>query len=949
MTSTRRLLAVAGLSCAVFVASVADARKIKPTRPEAVPPPAAAPAAASAPPERVTTVEGITEYRLANGLRVLLFPDQSKQTITVNMTYLVGSRMENYGETGMAHLLEHMLFKGSTNHTDVVGELSAHGARPNGTTSWDRTNYFETFAASEENLRWALSLEADRMVNSFVAKKDLDSEMTVVRNEYEGGENQPTSVLFKRALSIAYDWHNYGKEPIGARSDIEGVPIERLQAFYRTYYQPDNAVLLVAGKIDEAATLKLVQQTAGAIPRPTRVLPEQHTVEPTQDGERLVTLRREGDVQVGLVGYHIPSGTHEDAAPLQVLSQVLGDSPSGRLYKALVETGKVPVLFPAVLQLRDPGMSGFCIQMKAGQTVDAPLAAMTALVEKPAAQPVTDAEVERARTQILSQIDLSLNNSERVGLTLSDYEGMGDWRLLFLQRDRLRKVTTADVQRVWAEYFKPSNRITAIFYPTKTPDRAEIPPNPDVLALVKDYKGDAARAEGEVFDSSPANLDARTQRDKLPNGTELALLPKKTRGGTVFVGIASRWGDVKSLMNQGEVPSFTMEMLERGTSKHTRQQIQDEFDRLKARVSTSGWGSGMYTHIETTRENLPAVLALVAEILRDPVFDAKELEQLRAESIAGLEQQRKEPSAIAFTAFQKLAKPYPKGDIRYVDSVDEGLENIKAVTRDQLVKFHHDFFGAPAQIAAVGDFDAADFEAQAKQLFSDWKAPKPYTRVPEEYFPAAVKTQTFETPDKAQAFFVAGMNLNIRDDDADYPALVLGNYMLGGGFLNSRLMARIRGKDGLSYGVGSQLNAASLDKTGSFLAYAIYAPQNLAKLEQAFKEEMARALNEDFTADEIEKAKSGWLQGRSVSRSQDNEVVGTLQHYLFIGRTFAWDADFEKKVMALNAAQIRAALDKYIDPSKFVVMKAGDFAGAAKASAAPAAPAPPAGKPAEKK
>jgi zinc protease len=950
MTPTRRLLAVAGLSCAVFVASVAEARKIKPAKPEAPPPAAAAAAPAPAAPEKVTTVEGITEYRLANGLRVLLFPDQSKQTITVNMTYLVGSRMENYGETGMAHLLEHMLFKGSTNHKDIPGELSAHGARPNGTTSWDRTNYFETFAASDENLRWALSLEADRMVNSFVAQKDLDSEMTVVRNEYEGGENEPTSVLFKRALSIAYDWHNYGKEPIGSRSDIEGVPIERLQAFYHTYYQPDNAVLLVAGKIDEAATLKLVQDSVGTIPRPTRKLPEQHTVEPTQDGERQVTLRRDGDVQVALIGYHVPSGTHEDAAPLQLLGQVLGDAPAGRLYKALVETGKAPVVFPALLQLRDPGMAGFAVQMKAGQSVDAPLALMTALVEKPA-PPVTDAEVERARTQILSQIDLSLNNSERVGLTLSDWEGMGDWRMLFLQRDRLRKATTADVQRVWAKYFKSSNRTTAIFYPTKGPERVDVPANPDVLALVKDYKGDAARTEGEVFDSSPANIDARTQRAKLPNGTELALLPKKTRGGSVFVGVTLRWGDVNSLTNQGETPSFTTEMLARGTSKHTRQQIEDEFNKLKARVGSNSWGSGMYMSVETTRENLPAVMTLLAEVLRDPVFDAKELEQLRAESIAGLEQQRKEPSAIAFTAYQKLTKPYPKGDIRYVDSVDEGLVNIKAVTRDQLVKFHHDFFGAPAEIAAVGDFDAAAFQAQAKQLFSAWKAAKPYTRVPEDYFDAAVKTQTFETPDKAQAFFVAGENLNIRDDDADYPALVLGNYMLGGGFLNSRLVTRIRQKEGLSYGVGSQLNAAALDKSGNFLAYAIYAPQNLARLEAAFKEEMTRALKEDFSADEIAAAKSGWLQSRAVSRSQDNEMVGKLQHYLFLGRTFAWDADFEKKVMALTAGQIRAALNKYIDPAKFVVMKAGDFAGAAKTGAAPGAPpaAKPADKPADKK
>ena len=220
--------------------------------------------------ERGASVEGITEYRLPNGLRVLMFPDQSKQTVTVNVTYLVGSKHENYGETGMAHLLEHLLFKGTPKHTNIPQELTEHGTRPNGSTWLDRTNYFETFAATDENLKWALDLESDRMINSFIAKKDLDSEMTVVRNEFELGENSPGGVLIERMFSTAYLWHNYGKSTIGARSDIENVPIERLQAFYKRYYQPDDAVLLVAGKFDEAKTLELVNQYFAPIPKPSR-------------------------------------------------------------------------------------------------------------------------------------------------------------------------------------------------------------------------------------------------------------------------------------------------------------------------------------------------------------------------------------------------------------------------------------------------------------------------------------------------------------------------------------------------------------------------------------------------------------------------------------------------------------------------------------------------------
>ena len=209
--------------------------------------------AQTAAPTKATTVEGITEYRLPNGLRILLFPDKSKPTVTVNMTYLVGSRHEGYGESGMAHLLEHMLFKGTAKRESIMKLLTEKGADWNGTTWFDRTNYFETLdATTDENLRWALEMEADRMVNSRVSRADLDSEMTVVRNEFERGENDNSSVLEERVMATAYLWHNYGRSTIGARSDIEQVPIERLQAFYRKYYQPDNSVLVIAGKFDEA-------------------------------------------------------------------------------------------------------------------------------------------------------------------------------------------------------------------------------------------------------------------------------------------------------------------------------------------------------------------------------------------------------------------------------------------------------------------------------------------------------------------------------------------------------------------------------------------------------------------------------------------------------------------------------------------------------------------------
>jgi zinc protease len=889
--------------------------------------------------QRVTAVEGITEYRLANGLQVLLFPDPSKQTITVNVTYRVGSRHENYGETGMAHLLEHLVFKGTPKHPNIPQELTAHGARPNGTTSTDRTNYFETFTANDENLRWALDLEADRMVNSFIAKNDLDSEMTVVRNELESGENNPTGVLFQRVLSTAYLWHNYGKSTIGSRSDLENVPIERLQAFYRTHYQPDNATLLVSGRFDEQRTLDLVAQLFGAIPRPTRTLQALYTAEPTQDGERTVTVRRVGDVQWALSAYHVPAGADPEFAAIDIITVVLGDTPAGRLHKGLVETKRVSQTFGGNIQAHDPGIVYFAAQVRTDASIDAARDGMTQIVEQVATNPPTAEEIERARTTLLTDIDLALNSAERVGLQLSEWIAMGDWRLLFLHRDRIKAVSADDVRRVAGKYFKPTNRTVGLFVPTQQPDRAEIAPRPDVSAMLKGYTGGAAVAMGEAFDPSAANVESRTSRAPLPGGLKLSLLPKRTRGATVNATLTLRFGDEASLRGQAVASQMAGSMLMRGTARRTRQQIADELDKLKARVNVGGSGATASASIETTRESLPAVLRLVTEVLREPSFPADEFEQLRQQRLAGLEQAKSDPQNIAMQNLQRYIRPFPRDDIRYVPTTDESIADVRAATLDDAKRFHAEFYGASnGDLSVVGDFDAAEVTRLATDLLGSWRSPRAFTRLSDTYRDVLAVNRSFETPDKANAFFIAGLNLNVRDDDADYPALVLGNYMLGGGFLNSRLATRVRQKDGLSYSVGSQLQASSLDKTGNLLIFAIYAPQNAARLETAVKEELAQALREGFTAEELKAAKEGWLQSQQVSRAQDGALAGRLNTLNYLGRTVAWDGDFEKKVAALTPADIRAAMTRHIDPERVSFVKAGDFAKAAQAGPGPVPP-----------
>ncbi|SEL04054.1 zinc protease [Stigmatella aurantiaca] len=892
----------------------------------------------------VTSVEGITEYRLPNGLRVVLFPDPSKPTVTVNVTYFVGSKHEGPGEAGMAHLLEHLLFKGTPKHPRIPQELTERGARPNGTTWLDRTNYFETLPSSEANLAWALSFEADRMVNSFIAQKDLDSEMTVVRNELERGENNPHAVLLRRVLGTAFLFHNYGKPTIGTRADVENVPIERLQAFYRKYYRPDNALLVVAGRFDEAKALQLVQASFGKLPRPKAPLPRTYTEEPTQDGEREVTLRRVGETAALTAAYHIPEGAHESFGALDVLTEVLGDTPSGRLYKALVEPRKAVRASASNLQLQDPGVLLVNTQLREGQSVEAARAVLLQTVEEAARTPFTAEEVARAKTSLLKSVDLLLNDSENAAISLSEWAAIGDWRLLFLHRDRVEAVKPEDVTRVAALYLKPSNRTLGQFVPTATLDRAEMPPRVDLAAMLQGYQGRAAVAQGEAFDPSPASIEARVLRPAAGEGLKLALLPKKTRGQMVQVALNLRWGTAEAVKGQAKVAEATGAMLLRGTRTKSRQQIQDTLDQLKARVGMNGGPLGAAVSVETVRENLPAVLRLVAEALREPAFDAQEFTLLQQQWLASLEKARSEPETQGGNAFLRaLGGQYPVGHPYHVPAVDENIGLVKAVTREQVVAFHRGFYGASnGELAAVGDFDAPALEALVRELFGAWKSPAPYVRVPQTFHAAAPRALVLETPDKANAYFRAGHNLQLREDDPDWPALLLGNFMLGGGFLNSRLATRIRHQEGLSYTVSSALTASPLDAVGAFSTYAIYAPQNAARLEKALREELAQVREKGFTPEEVAKARSGLLEYRQARRAQDEGLVWTLAQYLFYGRTLQFDAALEQRLAQLTPEDVRRALARHVDPAQLTVVKAGDFAGAKqKAPAkAPAGEAP---------
>lgn len=881
----------------------------------------ALPALGAGLPQKVAEVEGVSEYRLDNGLRVLLVPDASADTVTVHITYLVGSRHEGYGEKGMAHLLEHMLFKGSKNHPDVKQEFARRGARWNGTTSHDRTNYFETLPGTEENLAWALGMEADRMLRSFIRKADLDSEMTVVRNEFEMGENNAASVLFQRMQRLAYAWHNYGNAIIGARSDIESVPIERLQAFYRTWYQPDNALLTVGGRFDERRALELVGKHFGPLPRPSRALPALYTVEPTQDGERSVTLRRVGDTPIVATLYRVPAAGHPDYAAVDVLVEALRRAPQGRLHQALVQTGLASWIWGGERALRDPGYVYFGAGVPKKGSLDAARDALLATLDGLRSKPLRQDEVDGARTTLLNEMEKARLDGRELVSALAEYQAVGDWRLFFLYRDRLRAITLADVQRVAEAFLRPANRVLGQFVPTVQPERAQIPETPDLQAALQDYKSGEAVAAGEVFDPSPQNIESRLQRRELANGLRTALLAKRTRGATVVARLNLHWGDEVSTAGRSTACSLAGEMLLRGTKKHSRAELRDAFDRLQATVSVSATGATL----QVRREHFAETLRLVAEVLREPSFPAAEFAELKRSALTSAEARRSDPAARAEEELQRHLQPYPKGHWLYTLSLEERIAALQSATLEDARRCHAELIGATgADFAAVGDFDPAALSALLEELFGQWKNPAPYARIPSRHFERPALERELRTPDKANAVLRAGLNLRMRDDHPDFPALVLANHLLGGSS-TARLPGRIREKEGLSYSTYTWFSASPLDESANFWVSAIFAPHNKARVEQAIREELARALREGFSAQEVAAGQRGLLEARRLARTRDASLNARLANYLFVGRSFAWDVDLERRIAALTPQQLRDALRRHLDTARLAVTVAGDF------------------------
>lgn len=880
-------------------------------------------------PSFVRSIEGVKEYKLPNGLQILLLPDATQNNVVVNITYHVGSRQEGYGETGMAHLLEHMMFKGSKKFSSIKQTIADKGAMANGTTWYDRTNYYEILPATDSNLIWALDMESDRMVNSLMRNEDLQKEFSVVRNEFESDENQPDRILMERVVSAMYLWHNYGKSTIGSKEDIEHVPIDNLKAFYQKYYQPDNATLVVAGRFDEQKVLGWIAQYFSSIPKPSRVISAPYTVEPAQDGERYTELRRNGDMQTIAIGYHTPAFADKDYVANDAVIDILTNDPSGVFYKAMVETKMATDISGYSFQLHDPGFTYFSCNVPMNKSLDSAKTAFLAIANKLPVMTITQEQLDRAKNALIKQTSNLQNNTISFAIDLSEMIGAGDWRLFYLYRDRIEQLTLPEVQAALAKYYLPSNRTVGVFIPDKNAEkeRVTVAPTPDIEALVKDYKGKEVTAQTESFESSIENIKKHTEYGKLSNGMQYALLKKPVKGDKVYARIILEMGNETNLNGKDNIAMLTARMLKNGTAIKSKKEINDLLDKIKTDISISGSADNVYINLSSDKDHINEALDLLADILLHPSFNKDEFDKMMIEIKSEYEANKSDPQYIAFNTVSKKTSLYPKGHPYYPQSIEESLEDFSKITLDDLRNFYTGYYGANhGEASFAGNIDNAAIKSFLEKNLGSFNSKADYAEIANQNFDVPGSTTVVQISDKKNATCAGAINIPIKETDNDYAALDMANELLGGGaFLSSRIPQRLRESEGMSYGAGSYFYAPYKYRAGTWGVYAIFNPMYKDKLDTALREEINKALQSGFTEDELKKSVTSWLQQRQTYLGMDRQLVSMLTQYMKDGKDLSFYTDYENKVKALKLSEVNAALKKYISPDKITLIYAGDF------------------------
>ena len=935
--------------------------------------------------EFVAEEEGVREFTLANGMKVLLAENRVAPVATLLVLYRVGSRNEAVGYTGSTHLLEHMLFKGTPTfnkerRTQVAATLQKVGADFNATTWYDRTNYFETVPS--DALELAVHLESDRMRNSFIADEDRRSEMTVVRNELERGQNEPMMVLDEAVYATAFREHPYHHPTIGWRSDVENVPTARLKEFYDTFYQPNNATVIVVGDFEEPRALELVQRYFGAAPASASPIPEVYTEEPKQEGERRLVVRRAGELPLVQVAFRTPAALGQetvlsnaevarraaappevnDIYPLAVLSALLANGVTSRLYQALVETGLAVSVDARVDQFRDPGL--FNVYATAAPGVEpAKLEEVIHTELARASQELGDEEVEKAKRQIAAQVAYERDGTHNVAIQMSEAEAVADWRFYNSYARNVARVTTEDVRRAAAAYFKEDARTVGHFIPkgegsngANVSNDSDGPASSNVPASLKP----APRPHGFKFHHEPLNenldddggspavsakasaggasqtdlagLTSRVAREELSSGAALLVLENRATP-TVSVSGSLRAGSYFEPKEKPGLASVTAEMLKRGTLRRSKLELAGALEQVGADVEFDADAFAVRIGARSLSQDFPALVSTLAEMLREPSFPEDELEKLKQQTIAAIREQQ---SDTRWRAYERLTQTlFDEENPFYTHAGERLVESVGSITVEDVRGFYEKFYGGRSLIlSAAGDVRAADALRVMREAFEGFDGPESVDVNVDDPAPGDGSRREFViVKDKANVDVLLGSAAPLRRDASDYYAAVLANRALGESTLSSRLGLQVRDVEGLTYGIASRFRAPTLAAGPWYIAVSVN-PSNVGRAIDSALKVLREYVEQGISSEELEDEKSSAVGSFKVSLSTNGGLAAALWNAEFYRLGLDYVDRYPQLIRAVTTEEVNAAIRKYFRPDHLTVVVAGDL-DAAKGESAP--------------
>lgn len=884
-------------------------------------------------PKPVHSVEGVFEYGFDNGLKLLLIPDQSIATLTVNVVVRAGSRHESYGETGAAHLLEHLQFKGTARYPEKAATAQKYGWTGYATTWYDYTNFIHTMEGTEENLEEILRYEADRLTNSLLLPLHLEQEMTVVRNELENSENNPLGLLPPRMRANSLEWHNYGKGTIGNLADLENMPIERIRNFYKRNYQPDNVTLILAGRFDTGQALSAVKRYWASIPRPTRLLSDDYTLEPAQDGERLVTVRRAGGVPMVGVHYHIPAAAHPDFAAVHVLAswlmgvspaqlwQLRAANPRGHLHKSLVADSEFTSVLGSISGLSQRGFLELYAPCKTAHATTAALDRMIRVVETSEEADLEERDVRTARNRLLREMRATTMDLTKFAVELTYWEANGDWRLFFLHRDRLERIELADVRRVATKYLTQSNRVAGIYLPETARSRVDIPRPPDVAQLLDDYENNRPALAGEYIEPTPSAIEQRTARRQTNSGTRLILLPKRTRGDRIVMRLLLPYGNVQSLSSRRVAASLLAKMI---TSEEARRKAREGIRGSLAgfSVSAAGQPGRLEIRIRSDHEYLERGWPMLTKLLRQPYFSQRDFERLRQSEIASVRMAMDIPSALAERAVLRAGQSYDRNDPRYVPTFDEELQQLRSVGMEDVQTIWQECVGASRGVfVAIGEFDTDALADRVDQLTHDWKAATPYEPLPLLKPGAPARSPiVVNIPDKSSIAFAADLYIDVDEQHEDYAALLVAQEILR----TSQFLQRVSRDQGLSH--VPRFHFRSLQHSNmSRLEIRVHCnPRRQAELEEAIRDTFRSIHDSPFSQFEFERAKTTLEHMDKIRLWSDQNLLTTLTAVGAKGATLDQFYELRDRIESLDLATVQRAAETHLDYDEMIVAISGD-------------------------